>query len=139
MRVRVAAIVVVPVGRARDRLRGGKDQPARLDTFGADQAIRELAHRFGGAAKQNHLKAPTGVEVNMSGGHYTIEMVVLEVRETLVDPASVVVVNQGDDPHSFALVLSDRFLDQRRSHQAAHGLAAVRIPVLRSVGVEPPE
>ena len=68
-----------------------------------------------------------------------LEMAVLQLGQTLGDPAGVVIVNQGDHTHRLAVFPVDDFLDQRIPHQAPDCLAPVGIAMILSILVEPPQ
>ena len=90
----------------------------------------------GRAAEQDHFQAAVLVEMDVGRGHDPVEVVVLQVGQPPRDPRGVVVVDQGDDAHRLALVLGDHLFDQGRAHQAAHGLAPVRIAMHLAILVE---
>ncbi len=114
----------------------GQDEPAGLDPFGADQAVRQLADQLGRAAEEDHLEAAVGVEMHVGRGHHAFEVEVLDFGEPFRDSAGVVVVDQGDDPHRVAVVDGDHVFDQGGPHQATHRFAAVRVLMDFAVLVE---
>ncbi len=61
----------------------------------------------------------------------------LELGQPLADLAGVVVVNQRHDAHGLAVVVGDRFFEQRRAHQPTHGLAPVGITMVFAIMIEP--
>ena len=119
-----------------DRARGGKDQASGLNPSRTNQAICQFPDRPGRTAEQDYFEATRGVEMDVRRGDDHVEVQVLQLRQTLGDPADVVVIDQGDDPHRLLISRGDRFLDQRGPHQAADRLAPVGIAVLLAISVE---
>lgn len=129
-------VVVVGMTGGGDGCTGGEDEPAGLDSFRADQAVGELADDLGGTSEEDDFEAAVGVEVDVGGGHDAGEVEVLELVQAFADAADVVVVDEGDDSHGFAVVARDGLFNERITHEPANRLAAVGILVLLPVEVE---
>ena len=134
--VSVPVRVFVTAGQGGGR---GQDESAGLDPLGADQRVGQLADRPRRASEQNDLEAAIRIEMNMSRRDNPFDALMLDLGQTLGNTAGVVVINQRDNAHCGAVVMGDRFLDQGIAHQAADGLAPVRMPVRLAIAVEPPE
>jgi hypothetical protein len=65
-----------PVGRGNG-LGRSQDEPAGLDSLGADQLLGEVSDLPGGPAQQDDFQTTALVEVNVGGGDDLVEMVVL--------------------------------------------------------------
>jgi hypothetical protein len=128
--------VAVPPG---DGLGRGQHEPAGLDSFCADQVVGQVANCESRAAKQDHFQTALLVEMHVRRGDDPFEMMMLQVGQPARDPRDMMVVNQSDDTHSLAIVASDGFLDQRSAHEAADGLAPVRISMQLAIFVEEAE
>ena len=123
----------------RDRLGRGKDEPAGLDTLGADQVIGQVANQPRGAAQQDHFEAALFIEMDVSCRENPVEMVMLQISEPARNARGVVVVNEGDHAHCVTVVAGDLFFDERIAHQAADGLAPVRVAVQLAILIEAAE
>ena len=123
-------------GSVGDRLGRGEDEAAGLDPLGADQAVGQLADRPWRGRGAGSLPGSGGRRGGRGSSSRPVQVQMLQLGQPLGDPAGVVVVDQGDDPHRVALVVGDGVLDQGRAHQAADRLAPVRVPVLLAVLVE---
>lgn len=132
----MSMIMTVIMSMTRNRVGGGEDEAAGLDPLGADQVVGQLADELGGTTEQDHFETAVRVEMDVGRGHHSGQMQVLDLGEALADPAGVVVIDQGDDPHRVALVVRDRFLDQGRAHQPSDRLAPIRILVLLAIMVK---
>lgn len=119
-----------------DGLGRGEDESASLDALGTDQVVGEVTDLPGWPAQQDHFQTSLVVEMNVSCGDDSVEMIVLYVGEPPGDTTDMMVINQGHDAHRLAVVVSDRFLDQRRPHQAADGLAPIGITVQLAITIE---
>ena len=133
MRMLMAVRIFLPAGNG---LGGGQNEPAGLDALGADQAIRKFPDLSGLAAQEDHLQATMRVEMHMSRGDDMCELAVLEFGEPLRGPSRVVIVDQRDDSHRLALLLTDHFFDECRAHEPADSLAAIGITMLLAIAVE---
>jgi hypothetical protein len=72
-------------------------------------------------------------------GDDPFEMMMLQVGQPARNPRDMMVIDEGDDSHRLAVIASDCFFDQRSAHEAADGLAPVRISMQLAIFVEKAE
>ncbi len=72
---------------ARRRAGPRPDEPAGLDSLGADQVVGQVADLASGAAKQDHFQTALLVEMDVRRGDDPVEMMVLQVGQPARDPA----------------------------------------------------
>src|SRR5579859_1385430 len=86
----------IPLTNQLSKLRPirSQHQPTVLHALRADQRIGDLLHRPRLTLYYQHFEAVIVIEVHMQGGKNVRVMVVLQVRELLIQHADVVIIDQ---------------------------------------------
>ncbi len=107
-----------------------------LHALGRDQALGHLLHLARLAAHHEHLETVIVVKVHVQRGEDLVEMMVLEVRQFLVEKPDVVVVNERDRADHLAVRRRPCLFDEFVANQVAESLRPVRVAAPADQGVE---
>jgi hypothetical protein len=120
----------------RDGFGRGEHKSTGFNPLGADEAVRQFTNFAHGTSEKDDLKASAMVEMDVGCGHDPVEVHVLDLGQSLGDPAGMMIVNDRDDPHREALFIGDHLLDQGVTHEAANGLAPIGVMMLLAILIE---
>jgi len=98
-----------------------------LYALGADQLIRDRLDCARFALDNDDFQAIIVIQMNMQGGENLLVMIVLQVRQFLIQHPDMMIVNHGDRTHYLAIRRFPRFLDQFITDHVAKGFGAIGI------------
>lgn len=107
-----------------------------LDTFGADQGIRNLLNGTDFPFDNKDLQAVIVIEVHMQGGKHVVKRRVLEIRKFLIQKTHVMIVDKSHRPDNVTVWKFPVLLNQFVPDKIAKSFRPVRISALGDVDVK---